>query len=196
IDVDLIENLKAKFPSISANIHHADFLKMDLKSGFGTSMGIIGNYPYNISSQILIKTIENRDIVPEMVGMFQKEVAERVTAKSGSKTYGRISVMVNAFYHTEYLFKVGKGAFSPPPKVDSAVIRLTRKDHFKLNCNERLFSTVVAASFNQRRKTIKNALKPLIPKSQHIPDDLLNKRAEQLSVDDFIKMTNYLDQKL
>ena len=155
-------------------------------------MGIIGNFPYNISSQILIKVVESRELVPEMAGMFQKEVAQRVTAKPGSKVYGRITVMVNAFYNTEYLFSVSKGVFSPPPQVESAVIRLIRKENYRLDCDEKKFKSVVAHAFNQRRKTLRNALKPILSPKQTVPEEILDQRAEKLSVEDFVHITNNL----
>ena len=194
IDTDLIAKLKDSFPTLADKIFNVDFLKLDLRKEYSDPIGIIGNYPYNISSQILIKVIENRDIIPEMVGMFQKEVAERVTAKPGSKTYGRISVMVNAFFHTEYLFTVSKGVFTPPPKVESAVIRLTRKENFKLDCREKLFTTIVAAAFSQRRKTIRKAIKPFLNNQTLVAEEYLQNRAEKLSVEDFVNITNSISK--
>ncbi|MFC2113931.1 16S rRNA (adenine(1518)-N(6)/adenine(1519)-N(6))-dimethyltransferase RsmA [Bacteroidota bacterium] len=193
IDKELNSHLHLHYSQLEGKIHLEDFLQMDLHRIFkAEQVGVIGNFPYNISSQILIKVIENREIIPEMVGMFQKEVAQRVTAKPGSKVYGRITVIVNAFYDTEYLFSVSKGVFSPPPQVESAVIRLTRKENFHLACNERKFSTVVASAFNQRRKTLRNALKSLLHDGHTVPEDILDLRAERLSVDDFIMITNNL----
>jgi 16S rRNA (adenine1518-N6/adenine1519-N6)-dimethyltransferase len=194
IDQDLIDHLKSKFESNNVHIHHADFLSIDLKKFNSQELGIIGNYPYNISSQILIKVVQNRHLIPEMAGMFQKEVAERVTAGPGSKTYGRLSVMVNAYFDTEYLFTVSKGAFNPPPKVESAVIRLSRKSNYHLDCNEKLFSRIVAAAFQQRRKTLRNALKPHLPPQLISGSSMLQQRAEQLSISDFVEICSLIEK--
>ena len=153
------------------------------------SFSIIGNFPYNISSQILFRVFEYRDLVPEVVGMFQKEVAERVAAGPGSKTYGILSVLLSAFYDIEYLFTVHEHVFNPPPKVKSAVIRLRRNEVSRLDCDEKLFVQVVKTAFNQRRKTLRNALKPLNCPLDGIDDAILAKRAEQLSVQDFVMIT-------
>src|SRR6202000_1447218 len=169
---------------------NADFLEMDFSAFFTGPIGIIGNFPYNISSQILFKVLDNRHLVPEVVGMFQKEVAERCNAKPGSKEYGILSVFLQAYYKVEYLFTVKAGVFNPPPKVLSAVIRLTRNDAVELNCDEKLFWQVVKAGFNQRRKTLRNALSSLINKEKMVNEPMLDLRAERLGVDDFVKLTN------
>jgi 16S rRNA (adenine1518-N6/adenine1519-N6)-dimethyltransferase len=167
---------------------------MDFTAFFKGPMAIIGNFPYNISSQILFKVLDNREQVIEVVGMFQKEVAERCTAKPGSKEYGILSVFLQAYYKVEYLFTVKAGVFNPPPKVLSAVIRLTRNQVIQLNCDEKLFWQVVKAGFNQRRKTLRNALSSLINKEKMTEEPLLDLRAERLSVDDFVKLTNNIIQ--
>ncbi len=167
---------------------------------------MIGNFPYNISSQIFFKILDHKDRIPEVVGMVQKEVAERIAEKPGSKTYGILSVLLQAWYDIEYCFTVGSGAFSPPPKVQSAVIRLTRNSRTSLGCDEKLFKQVVKTAFNQRRKTLRNALKPLLPNSQALTqldlvksnqvklDNMLELRAERLSVEDFAALTNAIGQ--
>ena len=163
---------------------------MDIPAFFTGPVAIIGNFPYNISSQILFKVLENRNQVIEVVGMFQKEVAERCTAKAGSKEYGILSVFLQAYYKVEYLFTVKAGVFNPPPKVLSAVIRLTRNEIDQLDCDEKLFWQVVKAGFNQRRKTLRNALSSLINKEKMTGEPMLNLRAERLTVDDFVNLTN------
>ena len=188
IDTESVEYLHAHYPSL--HVIEGDFLALDLSTLFAEPFAVIGNFPYNISSQILFKVFDNRNCILEVVGMFQKEVAERVAAKPGSKTYGILSVLLSAFYNIEYLFTVHEHVFNPPPKVKSAVIRLTRNDTQQLGCDERLFVQVVKTGFNQRRKTLRNALKPLNMQLDAIPDEMLAKRAEQLSVQDFIFITN------
>ncbi|MNE13945.1 Ribosomal RNA small subunit methyltransferase A [compost metagenome] len=167
---------------------------MDFSTVFKDQFAIIGNFPYNISSQIIFKIIDNRDLVPEMVGMFQKEVGERVAAKPGGKEYGILSVLSQAFYKIEYLFTVKPGVFNPPPKVNSGVIRLTRKENTNLGCNEKLFFQVVKAAFNQRRKQLRNALSQFQPKGK-IDETILELRAEKLTVEDFVKITQLLETK-
>ena len=191
LDTESVDYLHRHYPTL--DVIEGDFLRLDLSKIFdNATFSIIGNFPYNISSQILFRVFEQRCSVPEVVGMFQKEVAERVAAGPGSKTYGILSVLLSAFYNIEYLFTVHENVFNPPPKVKSAVIRLTRNDVTKLNCDEKLFVQVVKTGFNQRRKTLRNALKPLNLSLDNIPDDLLAKRAEQLSVADFTLITNKL----
>ncbi len=188
VDRESVTYLSAHYPSLSPRILSWDFLKIDLAERFTEPFAVIGNFPYNISSQILFKVLENRDLVPEMVGMFQKEVAERIASKPGNKTYGILSVLVQAWYDIKYLFTVNPGVFNPPPKVKSAVIRLTRNKETKLGCDEKLFTEVVKAGFNQRRKTLRNALHAfeIIPgNEEHI---FFTKRAEQLSVEDFVQL--------
>lgn len=190
IDNESVEYLKVHYLKLHNRIISKDFLKYDLKEVFGNEpFAIIGNFPYNISSQIVFKMLEMREQVPEFSGMFQKEVAERICEKKGSKTYGILSVLVQAFYETEYLFTVSENVFTPPPKVKSGVLRLTRKENFRLDCDEKLFFNVVKTAFNQRRKTLRNSLKSL-----NIPDDkreekIFDLRPEQLSVEDFIGIT-------
>ncbi|MBO7490018.1 MAG: 16S rRNA (adenine(1518)-N(6)/adenine(1519)-N(6))-dimethyltransferase RsmA [Bacteroidales bacterium] len=189
LDRESVEYLHLHYPEL--DVIEGDFLRLDLNNIFGDEpFAIIGNFPYNISSQILFRVFEQRNHIPEVVGMFQKEVAERVAAGPGSKTYGILSVLLSAFYDIEYLFTVHENVFNPPPKVKSAVIRLTRNDVQQLGCDERLFVQVVKTGFNQRRKTLRNALKPLNMQLYAIPEEILAKRAEQLSVQDFIFITN------
>lgn len=190
IDHESVVYLHNNYPTL--NIIDGDFLKIDLNNLFQDSFAIIGNFPYNISSQILFKVFENRNKVTEVVGMFQKEVAERVAAGPGGKTYGILSVLLSAFYDTKYLFTVNENVFSPPPKVKSAVIRMTRNGTISLDCDETLFVKVVKSGFNQRRKTLRNALRQIGLPLEHIPDELLSKRAEQLSVHQFIEITRTL----
>ncbi|MDB4900962.1 MAG: rRNA ((1518)-N(6)/adenine(1519)-N(6))-dimethyltransferase [Mucilaginibacter sp.] len=190
IDTESYLYLQKKYPQLGSRLINADFLEMDFAAFFNGPIGIIGNFPYNISSQILFKVLDNRQQVIEVVGMFQKEVAERCTAKPGSKEYGILSVFLQAYYKVEYLFTVKAGVFNPPPKVLSAVIRLTRNGVSNLDCDEKLFWQVVKAGFNQRRKTLRNALSSLINKEKMTDEPLLDLRAERLSVDDFVKLTN------
>lgn len=193
IDRDSIAYLKEKYNGIKEvlPIYEEDFLKMDLTIKFEEALAIVGNFPYNISSQILFKVIEHKDMVPEVVGMFQKEVAERVAAPHGNKTYGVISVLIQAYYKVEYLFTVHEHVFTPPPKVKSGVIRLIRFRQ-DLKVNDKKFKQVVKAGFSQRRKTLRNALKQLgIPESQK-DHRFFSMRAEQLSVEDFIELTKIM----
>lgn len=193
IDTESVAYLNQHYPDLK--VIEGDFLRFDASTLFQDSFAIIGNFPYNISSQILFKVYESRNMVPEVVGMFQKEVAERVAAKPGSKTYGILSVLLSAFYDIEYLFTVDEHVFNPPPKVKSAVIRLRRNQVSALECDEKLFSTIVKTGFNQRRKTMRNALKPLGRSLEAIPEELLSKRAEQLSVEDYIIITTQLSNQ-
>jgi 16S rRNA (adenine1518-N6/adenine1519-N6)-dimethyltransferase len=190
IDTESYDFLKKKYPQLGTRLINADFLELDFKSIFPESFAIIGNFPYNISSQILFKVLDNRQQVVEVVGMFQKEVAERCAAKPGSKEYGILSVFLQAYYKVEYLFTVKAGVFNPPPKVLSAVIRLTRNDKQTLDCDEKLFWQIVKAGFNQRRKTLRNAISSLINKEKLTDEPVLDLRAERLSVEDFVKLTN------
>jgi len=189
VDHESVEYLKLKYPSIGTRLIEADFLGYDLRLVPGP-FAVIGNFPYNISSQILFKILDHHDRIPEVIGMFQKEVAERIASPAGSKKYGILSVLVRAFYNIEYLFTVSENVFYPPPKVKSAVIRLIRNDQAKLNCNEALFFRVVKTAFNQRRKTLRNALKSLPLSDSANKEGFLSKRAEQLSVEDFVFLTN------
>ena len=192
LDFESVAYLRRHYPELQ--LVEGDFLKMDLRTLFQDSFAIIGNFPYNISSQILFRVYEQRDRVTEVVGMFQKEVAERVAAQPGSKVYGILSVLLSAFYNIEYLFTVNENLFTPPPKVKSAVIRLRRNSVKSLECDEKLFTQVVKTSFNQRRKTMRNALKPMDIELGAIPDALMGKRAEQLSVADFVLITKMLSE--
>jgi 16S rRNA (adenine1518-N6/adenine1519-N6)-dimethyltransferase len=187
LDRESVEYLKIHFKNLpQENILSADFLKLDLAELFqGNEFGIIGNFPYNISSQIFFKVLENKHLVNEVVCMLQKEVAVRIASGPGKKDYGILSVLLQAFYDIEYCFSVGPEAFIPPPKVNSGIIRLTRNGVEKLDCDEKLFFSVVKMGFNQRRKTLRNALRAL----QLPENDLLNKRAEQLTVADFVSLT-------
>ena len=191
IDRESVEWLHEHYEGL--HVIEGDFLKMDLSALFHDTCAIIGNFPYNISSQILFKVFEQRNRVTEVVGMFQKEVAERVAAGPGSKTYGILSVLLSAFYDIEYLFTVPEHVFNPPPKVKSAVIRLTRNDVTALECDEKLFVQTVKAGFNQRRKTLRNALRQLSMPLDTVPEELLAKRAEQLSVEEFVTITKAIE---
>jgi len=195
IDTESYQFLQKKYPQLGARLINADFLEMDFKTVFAGKFAIIGNFPYNISSQILFKVLDNRQQVVEVVGMFQKEVAERCSSKPGSKEYGILSVFLQAYYKVEYLFTVKAGVFNPPPKVLSAVIRLTRNETAQLDCDEKLFWQLVKAGFNQRRKTLRNAISSVIPKDKITEDPLLDLRAERLSVADFVKLTNMVSEK-
>ena len=190
IDSESVEYLHNHYPTLQ--LVEGDFLKLDLESVFGAAFTLIGNFPYNISSQILFKVYDNRDIVPEVVGMFQKEVAERIVSPPGNKSYGILSVLLSAYYDMEYLFTVPESVFNPPPKVKSAVIRLRRNSRTHLDCDEELFKKVVKAGFNQRRKTLRNALKAMTLNYEQVPAELLDKRAEQLSYQDFEQITNLI----
>ena len=195
LDSESVSYLGRHFPELK--VIEADFLKMDLSTVFPDKFCIIGNFPYNISSQIFFKMLENRDRIPCLVGMIQKEVAERMAAKHGNKTYGILSVLMQAFYTIDYLFTVHEHVFDPPPKVKSAVIRLTRNDVNELGCDEQLFKTVVKTAFNQRRKMMRNSLNPLVEKDHPMYADVLfNKRPEQLDVAAFIDLTNRVAQAI
>jgi 16S rRNA (adenine1518-N6/adenine1519-N6)-dimethyltransferase len=192
IDEESYLFLKKKYPKLGDRLINADFLELDFQQAFNGPLGIIGNFPYNISSQILFKVLDNRQQVVEVVGMFQKEVAERCSSKPGSKDYGILSVFLQAYYKVEYLFTVKAGVFNPPPKVLSAVIRLTRNETAQLDCDEKLFWQVVKAGFNQRRKTLRNAVSSLINKEKMTEEPMLDLRAERLSVADFVKLTQQI----
>ena len=192
VDNESVNYLNTNFPKIEPNLVFGDFLKCDLAKEFPSPLAIIGNFPYNISSQILFKTIENRNQIPEFVGMFQKEVAERVCEPPGSKAYGIISVLTQSFYDTEYLFNVNRFVFDPPPKVASAVLRLRRKETIELNCDERLYFRVVKTAFQQRRKTLRNSLKTFSLPTNLKEDTIFGQRPEQLGVSDFVRITNLI----
>jgi 16S rRNA (adenine1518-N6/adenine1519-N6)-dimethyltransferase len=189
IDRESVFYLRLNYPELE--IHEGDFLHLNLKEQYPYNFSLIGNFPYNISSQILFKAFENRDQIPEIVGMFQKEVAERIACKKGKKR-GVLSVFLQAFYDVEYCFTVDEHVFNPPPKVKSGVIKLVRNSRKELTVDERKFKRVVKTGYNQRRKTLKNAMKPFEIINGNEIIDLLALRAEQLSVDDFIKLTNHV----
>lgn len=194
LDGESVRYLLEHYPKLAPSLYEADFLKLDLHKLFPEHFAVIGNFPYNISSQIFFKVLDYREQVPEVVCMIQKEVAERMAAGPGSKTYGILSVLMQAWYDIEYLFTVGEGAFLPPPKVKSAVIRLTRNERGTLDCDEALFKHVVKTTFNQRRKTIRNSLKPILSTLPKLPDYIpyLDARPEQLSVEEFVELTKSL----
>lgn len=189
IDRDSVKYLHEHYPALNDRIIEGDFLEINLAEWFPQSFSIIGNFPYNISSQILFRVLDHRDQVDQVVGMLQKEVADRIAAKHGNKTYGILSVLLQAYYDIELLFKVSPGVFTPPPQVMSAVVRLRRNAVKKLRCDEKLFVTVVKQGFNNRRKTLRNALKNLILPAEISALAVLDKRAEQLSVEEFIDLT-------
>jgi 16S rRNA (adenine1518-N6/adenine1519-N6)-dimethyltransferase len=191
IDSESVNYLLSNFEGMEKVVIEADFLHFKLKDLFPSNFSLIGNFPYNISNQILFKAYEYRQQITEVVGMFQKEVAERIASKPGSKKYGILSVLLQAYYDIEYLFTVNEDVFDPPPKVKSGVIRLIRNDVEKLDCDEALFKTVVKTAFNQRRKTLGNSLKSI--GSKEWPEEykeILSRRAEQLGVADFVLLTN------
>jgi 16S rRNA (adenine1518-N6/adenine1519-N6)-dimethyltransferase len=198
LDFESVAYLKENFVQLGNNIIEQDFLKMDLQQLFeGKPFVLTGNYPYNISSQIFFKMLDNKNLIPCCTGMIQKEVAERIAAKPGNKTYGILSVLIQAWYHVEYLFTVHEHVFNPPPKVKSAVIRMTRNDAQELGCNEKLFKQIVKTTFNQRRKTLRNSISPILDKNSPLSaDPIFNKRPEQLSVADFVELTNRVEQAL
>ncbi len=201
IDTESVNYLLVHFPQVQGKLLEADFLKLKLERFFPEEFCVIGNFPYNISSQIFFKILDYKEQVPQVVCMIQKEVAERIAEKPGTKTYGILSVLLQAWYDIEYLFTVGEGAFNPPPKVKSAVIRLVRNQRTELGCDESLFKTVVKTGFNQRRKTLRNSLKPLIRAkadregwnedqlAEFISDPVFELRPERLGVEDFISLT-------
>ena len=192
VDKESIDYLSVEFPDLV--VHKLDFLRINLKEFMnGESFAVVGNFPYNISSQILFKVVEYKDLVPEVVGMFQKEVAERIAEKPGTKKYGVISVLIQAFYDIEYLFTVHEHVFIPPPKVKSGVIRLRRNSIKKLNCDEKLFKSVVKQAFNQRRKTLRNSLRSLMSPEQ-LKLEIFNARPETLSVNQFVELTQLVQK--
>lgn len=196
LDNESVDFLEEHYPQLNGKIYGKDFLKEDLNVLFNEPFAVVGNFPYNISSQILFKVLDYRNHIPTVVGMFQKEVAERVAEKPGSKKYGIISVLLQAWYDIEYLFTVDEHVFIPPPKVKSGVIRLKRNNVQSLNCDEKLFVRVVKAGFNQRRKTLRNSLKGLINEINpdfDTSDELFQRRPETLSVDEFVNITQRLN---
>lgn len=204
IDRESVDYLLVHFPQVNGALIEADFLKLRLETFFKGQFCIIGNFPYNISSQIFFKILDYKESVPQVVCMIQKEVAERIAEKPGSKTYGILSVLLQAWYDIEYLFTVGEGAFNPPPKVKSAVIRLVRNSRKELGCDESLFKAVVKTSFNQRRKTMRNSLRPIVSAkasregwneeqvSTFLSQPVFDLRPERLGVEDFISLTHSL----
>ena len=194
IDTESIEYLRNTYPDHIHKIVEGDFLKMDIdKLVGGKKLNVIGNFPYNISSQIMFRVLEHRDQVDIVVGMFQKEVAERIAEMPGTKAYGILSVILQAFYDITYLFTVNENVFNPPPKVKSAVIKLKRNDVKNLPCNEALFIKVVKTTFNQRRKTIRNSIKPMLTSAMDTSSYLFEKRPEQLSVAEFVELTKLVE---
>ena len=192
IDGESVVYLHEHYPAFAPRLVEGDFLQMDLKAMFPDGVRVIGNFPYNISSQIFFKVIENRDLVSECVGMIQREVAVRLAEPPGSKEYGILSVLLQAWYDIEYLFTVGEQVFNPPPKVKSAVIRLVRNQTTKLDCDEQLFVKVVKASFGQRRKMLRNSLKSVFGDFGGAEHRFFTQRAEQLSVADFVELTQWV----
>ena len=195
IDKESVAYLEAHYPELRGKIIADDFLKYDISGYLREPFAIIGNFPYNISTQIVFKLLELRDYVPEFSGMFQKEVAERICEREGSKTYGILSVLVQAFYEATYLFTVSEGVFNPPPKVKSGVLRLVRKPNYHLDCDEALFFTIVKTAFNQRRKTLRNSLKPLLTNESLKKNSIFDKRPEQLPWQDFVFITKEISRK-
>ena len=193
LDGESVDYLLTHFPGMQGRLYQADYLRLDIHKLFPGPYRVIGNFPYNISSQIFFKILDDKDRIPEVVCMIQKEVAERIAEGPGSKTYGILSVLLQAWYDIDYVMSVGSGAFSPPPKVQSAVIRLRRNGRTELGCDERLFKTVVKTAFNQRRKTLRNALKPLLPQDFDTSDPVFDLRAERLGVEDFVALTRKLN---
>jgi 16S rRNA (adenine1518-N6/adenine1519-N6)-dimethyltransferase len=194
IDTESVEYLQVNYLNLASRIIEKDFLKYDLNEVFkGEPLAIIGNFPYNISSQIVFKALEMRDQIPEFSGMFQKEVAQRICEKEGSKTYGILSVLTQAFYDAEYLFTVPPGVFNPPPKVDSGVMRLIRKENYTLPCDEKLFFKVVKQAFQQRRKTLRNSLKTFNLSDNLKANTIFGQRPEQLTVAQFIELTQWIE---
>ena len=198
LDFESVAYLNENFPALRGNIIEYDFLKMKLDELFdGKPFVLTGNYPYNISSQIFFKMLEYKDLIPCCTGMIQKEVAERIAAAPGSKTYGILSILIQAWYKVEYLFTVHEHVFNPPPKVKSAVIRMTRNETNNLGCDEALFKKIVKTTFNQRRKTLRNSISSILDKSHPLSaDPIFNKRPEQLSIEQFVELTNRVEEAL
>jgi 16S rRNA (adenine1518-N6/adenine1519-N6)-dimethyltransferase len=197
IDRESVDYLKAHYLNLADRVHEKDFLKHDITEIFKDEpFAIIGNFPYNISTQIVFKTLEMREQIPEFSGMFQKEVAQRICSKEGSKVYGILSVLTQAFYDADYLFTVPPTVFNPPPKVESGVLVLKRKDNFSLDCDEKLFFRVVKTAFQQRRKTLRNSLKTFNLSDNLKANVIFDKRPEQLSVDSFIKLTQHIENDI
>ena len=198
LDFESVAYLKENFTALEGHIIEDDFLKLKLENIFdGNPFVLTGNYPYNISSQIFFKMLDYKNLIPCCTGMIQKEVAERIAAGPGSKTYGILSVLIQAWYKVEYLFTVHEHVFNPPPKVKSAVIRMTRNETTDLGCDEKLFKQIVKTTFNQRRKTLRNSIASILDKSHPLSaDPIFNKRPEQLSVQEFVELTNRVEAAL
>lgn len=198
LDFESVAYLRENFPALEGNIIEDDFLKLNLERVFdGKPFVLTGNYPYNISSQIFFKMLDHKDLIPCCTGMIQKEVAERIAAAPGSKTYGILSILIQAWYKVEYLFTVHEHVFNPPPKVKSAVIRMTRNETIDLGCNEKLFKLIVKTTFNQRRKQLRNSISSILDRENPLSaDPIFNKRPEQLSVQQFIELTNRVEEAL
>lgn len=198
LDFESVAYLKENYAVLEGHIIEDDFLKLKLENIFdGNPFVLTGNYPYNISSQIFFKMLDYKNLIPCCTGMIQKEVAERIAAGPGSKTYGILSVLIQAWYKVEYLFTVHEHVFNPPPKVKSAVIRMTRNETTDLGCDEKLFKLIVKTTFNQRRKTLRNSISSILDKSHPLSaDPIFNKRPEQLSVQEFVDLTNRVEAAL
>ncbi len=201
IDRESVEYLLENFPDLTDNIIGEDFLRMDLNTLFdGRQFVLTGNYPYDISSQIFFKMLDNKDLIPCCTGMIQREVAQRIASEPGTKAYGILSVMIQAWYDVEYLFTVDEGVFNPPPKVKSAVIRMTRNSVTSLGCDENLFKRVVKTVFNQRRKMLRGSLRQIISPAGASPEffthDIMTKRPEQLTIPQFVELTNMIEEEL
>lgn len=195
-DRDMVSHIERNFPILQNNIISADFLKVDLTEVFnGEPFTIIGNFPYNISSQIVFKAIDNKNLVTELVGMFQKEMADRIIAPHGNKEYSVISIFTQVYYSGQTLMRLAPGSFKPPPKVNSSVISLKRKENIETIYNERLFKSIVKVTFGQRRKMMRNTLKGMVKDVTFFEDPFFNQRPEQLSVEDFITLTNKIEKQ-
>lgn len=196
-DEDMIGVLRERFKTLNGEIIQFDFIRFNPRVHFGNKeFGLIGNFPYNISSQILFRMLEFRDLIPEMVGMFQKEVAQRIAASPGEKAYGVITLLIGAYYDCKILFGVEAGSFFPPPKVKSAVIRLTRKDGAELGCDYKIFRKVVKAAFGQRRKMLRNSMKSILKGSPLLKDPFFDQRPEQLSLEQFVSLTKNVESEI
>ena len=196
IDGESVEYLHAHYPDFTERLTEGDFLKMDLRGSYGERLKIIGNFPYNISSQIFFKVLDYKELIPEVVGMIQREVALRIASPAGNRDYGILSVLLQAWYDIEYLFTVSEGVFNPPPKVKSAVVRLKRNNVKELGCDEKLFVKVVKAAFSQRRKMLKNPLKAVFGPMRGEEHRFFTLRAENLSVSDYVELTNWVAERL
>jgi 16S rRNA (adenine1518-N6/adenine1519-N6)-dimethyltransferase len=195
VDEESALYLRKKYPLHEQKIIQGDFLQMDLDKLFHDKFSVIGNFPYNISSQIMFKVLDHKDRIDQVVGMFQKEVAERIAVKPGTKTYGILSVLLQAYYDIEYLFTVHENSFNPPPKVKSAVIKAKRNAVKKLDCDERLFKAIVKAAFNQRRKMLRNSVKSFVKDNSIFSHPYFTNRPERLSVHDFVELTKMIEKQ-